>query len=310
VAEPIEHIARVGADERIVGLVTLPDKPRPGAPGLVLMNAGVIHRIGPHRFNVKLARAAAQDGITSIRIDLSGLGDTPNATTASHFGQQSIRDLQAAMDHLEQHHGIRRFIVYGLCSGAVNGYRLALADERVAGLLMFDGYVYPTWKTHIVRRLVRFRALPWSALLRKPLQWLRRQKPAERAPELGESSDDTHLGIPTRPEFAQAMQTLVTRGTSVYLVYSGSFLESHNYAGQLRDAFGGAMFLDHVRYDFMADVDHTVTSLASQRKVLAAIRDWIQSVPVEASARTGTTLAPASGAGSTGRSIQESLSPP
>jgi hypothetical protein len=309
VAEARERIARVGADERVLGIVTLPETPRPGAPALLLMNAGVVHRIGPHRFNVKLARAAAQDGITSIRIDLSGLGDTPNATGASHFGQQAIRDLQAAMDHLEQHHGIRRFVVYGLCSGAVNGYRLALADERIAGLLMFDGYVYPTWKTHVVRRLVRFRALPWSALARKPLQWLRRQR-TERVPELGEGSEDTHLGIPTRPEFAQAMQSLLDRGTSVYLVYSGSFLESHNYGGQLRDAFRGATFLDRVRYDFMPDVDHTVTQLASQRKVLAAIRDWIQSVPVDSSSRSGTTLAATAAAGSTGRSIQESFSPP
>jgi len=309
VAEAIERIARVGADERLVGVVTLPAKPRPGAPGLLLMNAGVVHRIGPHRFNVKLARAVAEDGITSIRIDLSGLGDSPNATDASHSGQQAIRDLQAAMDHLERHHGIRRFVVFGLCSGAVNGYRLALADERIAGLQMFDGYVYPTWKTHIVRRLVRFRALPWSALARKLVQRLSGQRPV-RVLELGEGSDDTHLGIPTRPEFAQSMQALITRGTSVYLAYSGSFLETHNYTGQLRDAFAGAMFLDHVRYDFMPDVDHTMTSLAAQRKVIAATRDWIQSVAAEASARTGTTLASTSGAGSTGRSIQESFSPP
>ena len=309
-AEAIERVVRVGPDERLVGVVTLPQAPRAGAPGLLLMNAGVIHRIGPHRFNVKLARAVAGDGITSIRIDLSGLGDSPNATSASHFGEQTIRDLQAAMDHLERHHGIHRFIVYGLCSGAVNGYRLALADERIAGLLMFDGFVYPTWKTHIVRRLVRFRALPWSALARKPLQWLRKERSPERAPELGENADDAHLGVPTRAAFAQAMETLVARGTSVYLVYSGSFLELHNYAGQLRDAFRRAPFLDRIRYDFMPDVDHTVTTQASQRKVLAAIRDWIQSVPVDASARMGTTLASASDAGSTGRSIHESLSPP
>jgi dienelactone hydrolase len=310
VAEALERIVRVGPDERIVGIVTLPPVARPGAPALLLMNAGVIHRIGPHRLNVKIARAVAQDGITSIRIDLSGLGDSPNTTGATHFGQQAIRDLQAAMDHLEQHHGIRRFVVFGLCSGAVNGYRLALADERIAGLLMFDGYVYPTWKTHVLRRLVRFRALPWSALARKALERLRGQR-TERVPELGEGSEDTHLGIPTRPEFAQAMRTLVTRGTAVYLVYSGSFLEGHNYTGQLRDAFGDAMFLDHVRYDFMPDVDHTVTTQASQRKVLAAIRDWLQSLPsAPAAARTGTTLAAAADAGSTGRSIQESVSPP
>ena len=310
-ADATERIARLDPDGRLVGIVTLPAAPRPGAPALLLMNAGVVHRIGPHRLNVKLARALAEDGITSIRIDLSGLGDSPNATGAAHFGQQAIQDLQAAMAHLEQTLGIRRFVVFGLCSGAVNGYRLALADERIAGLLMFDGYVYPTWKTHLLRRLVRLRTLPPRALARKAQQWLLRQN---RTPEAqpGDESDDTHLGIPTRPEFAQAMHELIARGTAVYLVYSGSFLESYNYPGQLRDAFGDALFLDHARYDFMPDVDHTVTTLESQRQVLAAVRDW-------ASVGAGRGHAPRAQArrsrphaagGSTGSSIQESLSPP
>jgi hypothetical protein len=310
VTEPTERIVRLGPDERLLGIVTLPAQPRPGAPALLLMNAGVVHRIGPHRLNVKLARALAQDGITSIRIDLSGLGDSPAATGATHFGQQAIRDLQAAMAHLEQSDGIRRFVVFGLCSGAVNGYRLALADERIAGLLMFDGYVFPTWKTHVLRRVTRLRTLPWSALALKAVQWLTGRRP-RREPEPGDDTDDTHLGIPSRPEFARAMETLVTRGTSVYIVYSGSFLEGHNYAGQLRDAFRRAMFLDRIRYDFLPDVDHTVTPLAAQRKVLAAVRDWVQSVAAEAGvpAVGAARVSPAS-AGSSGNSIHESFSPP
>ena len=89
------------------------------------------------------------------------------------------------------------------------------------------------------------------------------------------------------------MQGLVDRGTNVYLIYSGSFLADHNYAGQLRDAFGTARFLDHVRCDFMPEVDHTVTALASQRKVLAAVREWALSLPTGAGAtRTGAGPAP------------------
>jgi dienelactone hydrolase len=310
VTETIERIARIGPDERLVGVVTLPATPRPGAPGLLLLNAGVVHRIGPHRLNVKLARALAQDGVISIRIDLSGLGDSPAAAGATHSGEQSLRDLKAAMSHLEQAFGIRRFVVFGLCSGAVNAYRLALADERIAGLLMFDGYVFPTWKTHARRRLARLHSLPWSAIAAKTIQLLAGRRP-RRQPIPGEDSDDTVLGAPTRLQFADAMKTLVTRGTSVYLVYSGSFLEGHNYHGQLRDGFGHAMFLDHIRYDYLPNIDHTVTSLAAQREVLAAVRDWVQSVPAEAGvpARSAAVEPPAS-TGSTGSSIQESLSPP
>ena len=307
---PVERIVRLGPEGEGLSVVTLPDQPREGAPAMLFMNAGVVHRIGPHRLNVKLARALAQDGITSIRLDLSGLGDSPGPAHGSHSGAQAILDLQAAMDHLEQTLGFRRFMVFGLCSGAVNGYRLALADERVAGLVMFDGYVYPTWKTHVLRRATRFHTLPWSALLNKLTHWLQGRTPPPR--EQLEGAGDTHLGIPTRAKFAEAMSTLVRRGTSVYLVFSGSFLEGHNYHDQLRDAFGHAMFLDHVRYDFMPDVDHTVTPLAAQRKVLGAVRQWVlQDVCGAPSAtRAAASAARAASGASTGSSIQERTSPP
>ena len=307
---PVERIALLGPEGRGMGIVTLPARPRPDAPALVFMNAGVVHRIGPHRINVKLARALAEDGITSIRIDLSGLGDSPAPPGASNSGAQAIRDLQAAMDHLRETLGFHRFMVFGLCSGAVNGYRLALVDDRVVGLVMFDGYSYPTWKTHVIRRVARFHALPWSALLRKAVDKLRGRKPPPR--EQDEGAVDDHLGIPTRAKFAQTMDELVRRGTALYLVYSGSFIETYNYQAQLRDAFGGAAFLARARYDFMPDVDHTVTTIAAQRKVLAAIRDWVlQDVCARPSpVRPAAEAARAGSGASTGSSIQESLSPP
>ena len=122
--EPTETVARFGAGERLLGIVTLPAQRREDAPACLFMNAGVVHRIGPHRINVKLARALAAVGIASIRIDLSGMGDSATAPGAVHSGEQTVRDLQDAMTHLEQTLGITRFIVFGLCSGAVHAYWL------------------------------------------------------------------------------------------------------------------------------------------------------------------------------------------
>ena len=276
--EASERIARFGPHDHLIGIVTRPQHPRPDAPACLLLNAGVVHRIGPHRINVKLARALAQDGITSIRMDLSGLGDSAPAAAAMHSGAQAIADLRAAMAHLEATEGATRFVMFGLCSGAVNAYRLALADPRIVGLLMFDGYVYPTFKTHFLRRRARARTLSWGDLARKPAQWLIRMGKAR--PEVPESagSNDEHLRIPTRAQFAQAMDALVARGTSVYLMYSGSFIEGYNYDDQLRDRFRGAKFLDGVRHDYVPDIDHTATSLPAQRKLIAAVRDWVQGV--------------------------------
>ena len=273
--EPTETIARFGAGERLLGIVTLPVQRHADAPACLFLNAGVVHRIGPHRINVKIARALAGIGMASIRIDLSGMGDSPPAPGAEHSGEQTVRDLQDAMTHLEQTLGVRRFIVFGLCSGAVHAYWLAQRDERVVGVTMFDSYVYPTLKTHLLRRWSRLRTSSWRSLARKPLEWLRRPPRVEQS---GETSQDQHMGIPTRAQFAQVMNALTARGVSVYLYYSASFLEKFNYHGQMRDSFRGQPFLSRIRYDYEPDVDHTVTSLYAQRKVVAAVLDWAQSV--------------------------------
>ena len=91
-----------GADRHLVGILTLPSQGDPRPIAFLLINAGVIHRVGPHRINVKLARHLAGLGFASLRFDLSGQGDSRNALSAGTIGhaQQSIADLRAAMDHL------------------------------------------------------------------------------------------------------------------------------------------------------------------------------------------------------------------
>jgi len=274
VGDAVERLVRFGAADHLVGVVTVPAQPRAGAPACLLMNAGVVHRIGPHRINVKIARALADDGITSMRLDLSGLGDSAPAPGALHSAGQAQVDLGAAMDLVRAEYGIDRFVVFGVCSGAINAYRLALADPRIVGLAMFDGYAYPTFKTHVVRRWRRFRSLPWRTLASKPAQWWRGRHAARPVEEDG----DAQLAIPTRQEFRAAMERLHARGVSVWLYYSASFLEAHNYHGQLRDAFRNAPFLDRIRYDYRPDVDHTLTTLAAQRTLIASMREWVQSV--------------------------------
>jgi pimeloyl-ACP methyl ester carboxylesterase len=273
--ESIEHVARFGED--LVGIMTIPAQMAPGAPACLLLNTGVMNRIGPHRLNVKIARGLAAVGVPSLRLDLSGLGDSPAAKTPLRADAQAVADLQAAMDHVQQTLGIDRFVVFGLCSGAVNGYRLALADPRVRGQMMFDGFVFPTYKTALLRRWIRLRRMSWAERLRKLRDrlLLRSGRPAPRRLD-GDGLLDVQFQTPSREEFAQSLETLIRRGTDVFLFYSGSYADGHNYHGQLRDAFGDAMFLQHARYDYMADVDHTLTPVETQRRVIAVFRDWVQ----------------------------------
>src|SRR5205085_6183975 len=69
-----ETLCRFGADSHLFGVLTEPGEKR-DLPAVILLNAGSIHRVGPSRLYVRIARELAQDGFASLRLDHEGLGD-------------------------------------------------------------------------------------------------------------------------------------------------------------------------------------------------------------------------------------------
>lgn len=258
-----------GAERHLVGTLTLPTEARPAAVAFVLLNAGVVHRIGPHRINVKLARHLASLGFASLRFDLSGQGDSRVPSAAGDFRQQAVADLRAAMDHLERTADVHRFVVAGLCSGADNGLAVAEVDPRVVGLCMLDGHAYPTPKTKWMRLRRRLAGPILSAIG----PWLKRRLTAARKGAGGAAVDDDRP-LPPREAYAATMQALVDRGVQVCAVYSGSMLPQYNYDDQYRDAFAGHGFATRVQAVYCPSIDHTVTPIGAQRELLTLVGNW------------------------------------
>lgn len=272
-----------GHQGQLVGTLNLPDRQDPAlAPALafVLLNAGVIPRMGPHRFNVKLARHLAGQGIPSLRFDLSGRGDSPAQAGAEPGASptRAVADLQAAMDHLCATTGIRHFVIAGICSGAFAGFAAARHDPRIMGLWMLDGHVYPTWRGKLARVSRQLRAdLPgtlrnWA---RRPWQGHKPQTP-QAGPAMGVLAMQARQGgfEPTRTQFAQAMQALVDRGVQVYMMFSADVLWRYSYQGQFRDTFAGHGFVSKVVCEHMPHIDHTLTTLQAQQDVMQRIGQW------------------------------------
>ncbi len=258
----------LGPDQRLVGVVCEPDA-KGSQIGCLLMNAGVIHRIGPHRLNVRIARALASIGIESVRVDLSGLGDTPHARDGMGFRERGIADLKIVMDYLERDRGIRRFIVVGICSGAVHGYWLTLNDPRVCGLLMFDGFAYPTLKTALVRRSRRLSRMTWPELRAYSVKTL--SSLVNRSPR--QARNGVGIDHPSSSEFRVAMDHLTDRGVGIYLLFTHS-IEQYNYERQLHDGFRGARFLSRIQYAYIPHIDHAVTPLAAQKEFVDRVCSW------------------------------------
>lgn len=278
----IESAVQFGPELALIGVLTQPDSLF-GAPEVayLLFNAGVIPRIGPHRLNVKIARALGSHGQVTLRFDLSGQGDSRHVGGEGDFRAQAVRDLRAAMDHLEQTLGVRRFALVGVCSGAVNAYWASLADARVAGVIMFDGFWYRSRWTRWVRHWKRFRAVPWpkaAAAVMRRFAALRTAAAGAEHSTVEMFSEDSTLANPSRNEFARAMSALVDRRVAVFLIYSGSIIDYYSYAGQFRAKFAGETWLDKVRCEFQPDIDHTFVALDVQCHMVELVLSWMPDV--------------------------------
>ena len=75
-----EEAVIFGENHSLDGIITNPAAAGPidSSPGVILLNSGLVHRVGPNRVYVKLARRLAGLGLTVLRFDYSGVGDSPN----------------------------------------------------------------------------------------------------------------------------------------------------------------------------------------------------------------------------------------
>ena len=275
-----ERCVVFGDTQNLVGTVcevsaAVPRDRQPSKVVAILPNAGVVHRIGPHRFNVKLARRLAGRGIASLRFDVAGQGDSRATPQRLTFEQQARADLRAAMDYMQQTHGAQRFVIAGICSGARQALAIAVDDPRVVGVWMFDGHYFRTFKTRWARSLRRYSGKSPRGvvmqLARSTSKVFKRLLPKSEGASQPVEFESTEL---TRQEFASALTALVNRGVHVFMAFSAGWLDHYSYADQFRDGFRQYAFVDKVRCDFLPHVDHILTPIKVQDEVIGAVSDW------------------------------------
>lgn len=268
-----------GADQSLVGTLTLPTgNAAPGGLGLVMFNSGVVHRIGPHRVNVKLARQIAGHGVPSIRFDLHGMGDSLRAGSATTYEQQVVIDLGIAMDVLQEASGVERFALLGFCSGAMPSYLAAKADPRVDTIILYDALIFPTPKSRMRFLWLRLSGhgfglealLHAAAKLSRGLANLPRRVLARLRSDRIETVKQ--VGAPSeKHQILQGLAQLTQRGVKVVVMHAGDDFGAVNYAAQFRDAAGDALPHEGVRCVFLEDIDHVATSTPAQRVFLDAV---------------------------------------
>lgn len=286
-----ERIMRFGPDQRLVGILSAPSETRPGAPHVVFVNAGIVHRVGPNRLYVDLARKLAARGFPVLRFDLSGLGDSASLSTSASVADAAVTDVQSAFNALESSRQAKRFIVAGLCLGANYSFLTATADDRVAGVLAVDPTVARTPRgrlVHLGRRALHLATLRELVSLRHPIWRRSMARLRDAAPELAADQGarpgaGAQSSMPTRASAEAEMQRLIDRGVRLMVVFTGGVNNVYNYREQLFDLLPGLNFRDRLQLEYMPDTDHSVSDRASRATLLAAAESWASAAfPAEA----------------------------
>ena len=139
----IKPVAIKNAKGKILfGIMHEPQK-KQGDTGIIILSPGIKSRVGPHRLYVKMTTLFNRLGFPVLRADPEGLGDsegeidqqfTADVYCSIELGLL-VPDTIAMMDFMQEKLGISKFILAGLCGGAITALLASENDNRVCGIL-------------------------------------------------------------------------------------------------------------------------------------------------------------------------------
>ena len=277
-----------GPASRLFGILTTPaliPSARNERAAIVMMTIGANPHYGSNGIYVRWARHFASLGFTSLRFDISGIGESDPAegeSASQPYPKAATADITAALNDLRDK-GHKRFVLIGLCSGGYHAFKTAIDDPSVAAAMIInaqtfdyrEGDTLDVTRTHwqavsATEQYKRslFSLDKWRKVLRGDvnlvgvLDVVRKRASSVVKARLANLFQQPRGD--SRSAFAGAFAKLCDRGTDVFMVFSTKdpgldYLRLH--AQREVDALAG-----HPRFKFVeiSGPDHTFTPLWSQ----------------------------------------------
>lgn len=108
--------------------------------GVLVVVGGPQYRVGSHRQFVLLARMLAENGVSVMRFDYRGMGDSEGEMTSFDSVDD---DIAVAVDtFFKSCPDLSGVVIWGLCDAASAALFYAYQDERVKGLVLLNPWVF------------------------------------------------------------------------------------------------------------------------------------------------------------------------
>jgi pimeloyl-ACP methyl ester carboxylesterase len=275
-----EQAVLLGERRSLVGIITRPlISQRSDAPAIVILNTGIVHRVGHHRMYVTLSRLLAEAGRMVVRFDFSGIGDSEPRNDHLSPVIACLAEIKEVLDSIENTHQVSRFVLVGLCSGADHAALYAHTDPRVVAVVLMDPTLPPTARYYLHYLIQRLRNLrSWVSVItgRSGLLRLMSAHLRNRMRPQGGLEDLNLQNLQFSKHLAKCYHAAAVRGIKMLSVFT-SVSARHTYQQQMRDAFPEAASRGALRLEFFPDSDHLFSAHRERMRLYRVILDWLGS---------------------------------
>jgi alpha-beta hydrolase superfamily lysophospholipase len=243
---------------------------------VLMLNNGVAQAIGPGRSWVELAQILALDGYQVLRLDLSGLGESParpGRLENDPYPVMAGEDIADTVDHVIAQH-VDRVACLGLCSGAQLSFDAATRTPAIEVIMGINGRFdtpfhdkRPDRKRRAARQTVALAAFPLSKTRLLPT--------IERLPHwLWSLLDRLHLvALPTHP-----LRSYRKGSGSTLLVFGSEELGLRALRRRAGREFDDILSDDRMKLCVIPQLDHSMFNLDARTTVFETIRSYVRSV--------------------------------
>lgn len=293
---------------KLHGIMHLPENRPQKKVAVIILSPGIKSRVAPHRLYVKMTERFINLGFPVLRFDFHGLGDSEGeideAYAADLYGSievgRYVDDTISAMDWFVAKYQIDRFILSGLCGGAITGLLSSAKDERVVGLLelalpvvlassnvSYDDFLTPSEiklkRDFYMKKLMSISA--WRSWIRfitfqsdyklifKSLLFSKKKniKSNEDKKEIAKEKSNWN------PHFIPAFDKFISSKRKLLLV----FAEADRFYWQFKEKFLEGKNIDLKKYDNVAyhvinQSNHIFSFNEWQRELFDISEEWLQ----------------------------------
>ena len=245
---------------------------------VLCLNAGLLHHVGPHRMHVLLARALAARGIHCLRLDQSGIGDSAVRGDDTPAEEVPVREIEEAISELESR-GCRRFILFGICSGAVTAAKAALDHSKIVGVVMVNigddpnAEVNPQYAAQFYLKSSARNVRAWRNLVTGRARVLKLVKTLAAA-AMQMLRVKYRAGATLEQGLGQAIRKFEEQDTSVLVVASDRYAQFFELHRKTLDKLAN----DYFKILTYPDTDHLFATLAAQRQLIEQVCLWSEAV--------------------------------